>query len=186
MSAPAEITRILHDLRERKPAALDELLPLVYDELRRIADSYMRRQPGHHTLQPTALLHEAYLRLAGAPQHDYHDRTHFFAAAAAAMRHILVDHARARQADKRGGGRTLLPLNEELAGAGREADLVALDDALTALATHDARKARVLELRIFAGLSVEETAEALGISVATVGREYRFAEAWLRREMAGG
>jgi RNA polymerase sigma-70 factor, ECF subfamily len=163
---------------------MDELLPLVYQELRRIAGAYLRSQRPGHTLQPTALLHEAYIKLAGATPHNWHDRTHFFATAAAIMRNILVDHARARQAEKRGSGMT--PVSLEVAmghSIERPADLIALDDALQALATRDERKARVLELRYFGGLSVEETAETLGLSVATVGREARFAAAWLRREM---
>ena len=186
MKHPAEITRLLHEVRDRKPGALDELVPLVYQELRRIAAAYMRSQPSGHILQPTALLHEAYLKLAGAPPSDYRDRAHFYAVAAAVMRNILVDHARARRAAKRGGDLTLLPLNEDHAGSAEALDLLALHEALASLAVLNERKARVLELRIFGGLSVEEVAEALRISVATVGREYRFAEAWLRRELSGG
>ncbi len=164
---------------------IDDLLPQVYQELRRIAASYLRSQRPDHTLQPTALLNEAYIRLAGADEQTWNNRTHFFATAAAIMRNILVDHARARQAEKRGGGATLIPLDEATeSAAGKPADLIALDDALRALAVEDERKARVLELRYFAGLSVEETAETLGLSVATVGRETRFATAWLRRELS--
>jgi RNA polymerase sigma factor (TIGR02999 family) len=181
-----DISRLLHESREGNRAAMDELLPLVYEELRRIAASYLRAQRPDHTLQPTALLNEAYIRLAGADTRQWNDRTHFFATAASIMRNILVDHARARQAEKRGGGMTPIPL--QLAGdraAEPPSDLIALDDALRALAEFDPRKARVLELRYFGGLSVEETAESLGISVATVGREARFAAAWLKREMLG-
>lgn len=185
MNHQAEITRLLHELRDRKPGALEELVPLVYQELRRIAEAYMRSQSSDHILQPTALLHEAYLKLAGAPA-NYRDRTHFYAAAATVMRNILVDHARERRAVKRGGDLTLVSLNEEHAGRSTALDLLALHEALASLAALDQRKARVLELRIFAGLSVEEVAEALGISIATVGREYRFAEAWLRRELTDG
>ena len=162
------------------------MIPLVYQELRRIADAYLRLQRPGHTLQPTALLHEAYIKLAGAGPQDWNGRTHFFATAAAIMRNILVDHARSRQAVKRGSG--AVPLSLDLVvdrAAEKPADLVALDEALRALAEHDERKARVLELRYFAGLSVEETAEAMGLSVATVGREARFAAAWLRRELLG-
>ncbi len=164
---------------------IDELLPHVYQELRRIAAAYLRAQRPDHTLQPTALLNEAYIRLAASNEQQWSNRTHFFATAAAIMRNILVDHARARQAEKRGGGATLISLDEaNERAAGKPADLIALDDALRALAAEDERKARVLELRYFAGLSVEETAEALQLSVATVGREARFATAWLRRELS--
>lgn len=180
-----EVTRLLHELRAQQPDALARLLPLVYGELRKIAESYMRRQGSGHTLQPTALIHEAYLRLAGSDSHDYQDRSHFYAVAAAVMRNILVDHARAKNAEKRGGGMQLVPLDEDLASSGDAADLIALDDALKALAKLDERKARVLELRVFGGLNVEEIAGVLGISVATVGREVRFAAAWLRRELLG-
>jgi RNA polymerase sigma factor (TIGR02999 family) len=164
---------------------IDDLLPHVYQELRRIASGYLRSQRPDHTLQPTALLNEAYIRLAASGDPQWNNRTHFFATAAAIMRNILVDHARAKQAEKRGGGATMISLDSAPeAAAGKPADLIALDDALRALAVEDERKARVLELRYFAGLSVEETAEALGMSVATVGREARFATAWLRRELS--
>lgn len=185
MSGDNEITRLLRDIKSDRKEALEKLLPLVYAEMRKIADSYMRRQVGSHTLQPTALLNEAYLRLVGSDHPEYRDRTHFYAVTATIMRNILVDHARARKAQKRGGGQTLLPLNEQVAGASDRTDLIALDDALKTLARIDERKARVIELRIFAGLTVEEVAEVLEISVATVGREARFAEAWLRRELVG-
>lgn len=180
------ISRLLKRSRDGDREAMSELVPLVYHELRRIAASYLRSQRPGHTLQPTALLNEAYIRLAGAEVQQWNGRTHFFATAAAIMRNILVDHARERQAEKRGGGVTPLPL--ELArnhAAETPAHLVALDEALRALAAFDERKARVLELRYFGGLSVEETAEVLGISVATVGREARFAAAWLKREIDG-
>jgi RNA polymerase sigma factor (TIGR02999 family) len=181
-----DISHILRQSREGNREAMDALLPLVYEELRRIAASYLRSQRPGHTLQPTALLNEAYIRMVGAQPRQWKDRTHFFAAAATIMRNILVDHARARQAEKRGGGVTPLPLDLATERpAEPPADLLALDDALRALAAFDARKARVLELRYFGGLSVEETAETLGISVATVGREVRFAAAWLKREMLG-
>jgi RNA polymerase sigma factor (TIGR02999 family) len=182
----ADITRLLQQSRDGDTDAMNELLPLVYRELRRIAGAYLRSQRPGHTLQPTALLNEAFIKLAGAEPQEWNSRTHFFATAAAIMRNILVDHARSRQAEKRGGGITPVPL--ELAmdqAAGKPADLIALDEALQALAARDERKARVLELRYFGGLSVEETAEVLGLSVATVGREARFAAAWLRRELVG-
>jgi RNA polymerase sigma-70 factor, ECF subfamily len=181
-----DITLLLRRSREGSREALDELLPIVYQELRRIAGAYLRSQRPDHTLQPTALLNEAYLKLAAAEPHDWNNRTHFFATAAAVMRNILVDHARSRQAEKRGGGISPVPLEMAMdREAGRPSDLIALDEALQALAARDERKARVLELRYFGGLSVEETAEALGLSVATVGREARFATAWLRRELLG-
>ena len=165
---------------------MGRLIPLVYQELHRIAEAYLRSQRPGHTLQPTALLHEAYIKLAGADGQDWNGRTHFFATAAAIMRNILVDHARSRQAEKRGGGAAPVPLDLVVDRAEEKpADLVALDDALRALASHDERKARVLELRYFGGLSVEETAETMGLSVATVGREARIAAAWLRRELLG-
>jgi RNA polymerase sigma factor (TIGR02999 family) len=180
------ITFLLAKTRDGDRAAMDELLPLVYAELHRIAGAYLRSQRPGHTLQATALLNEAYIKLAGAEPQEWNSRTHFFATAAAIMRNILVDHARARLAEKRGGGLTPVRLEEALDHVGgKPPDLLALDDALQALAGKDERKARVLELRYFGGLSVEETAEVLGLSVATIGREARFATAWLRREMTG-
>lgn len=180
------ITLLLRQSSEGDRAALEELLPLVYEELHRIAGAYLRSQRPGHTLQATALLNEAYIKLAGAEPQEWSGRTHFFATAAAIMRNILVDHARARLAEKRGGGLTPVTLEEAMDhAAGKSPDLLALDDALKALAEKDERKARVLELRYFGGLSVEETADVLGLSVATVGREARFATAWLRREMVG-
>ena len=180
------ITLLLRQSSEGDRAALEELLPLVYEELHRIAGAYLRSQRPGHTLQATALLNEAYIKLAGAEPQEWSGRTHFFATAAAIMRNILVDHPRARLAEKRGGGLTPVTLEEAIDHvAGKSPDLLALDDALKALAEKDERKARVLELRYFGGLSVEETADVLGLSVATVGREARFATAWLRREMVG-
>ena len=164
---------------------MEALLPVVYAELRKIAEAYMRRQGSAHTLQPTALLHEAYLKLIGAVEHDYRDRAHFYAVAATVMRNILVDHARAKHAEKRGGGITIVPLKEYHASVSDGMDLLALDQALAALARLDERKARILELRVFGGLKVEEISEVLEVSVATVGRELRFASAWLRRELLG-
>lgn len=184
MSPAGNITLLLRNFREGDRAAGEELFTQVYSELRKIAGSYLRRQAAHHTLQPTALLHEAYVKLCCAKRAEFRDRFHFYAATAAAMRHILVDHARAKHSEKRGGWLTPVPLNPELTAAGDcDAAVLALDDALASLATLDERKARVLELRYFGGLSIEDTAEALEISPATVGRETRFAEAWLRREL---
>ncbi|HUA62897.1 MAG TPA: sigma-70 family RNA polymerase sigma factor [Verrucomicrobiae bacterium] len=163
---------------------MEILMPLVYEELRRLAGSYLRSQSPGHSLQPTALVHEAYLRLADRAQPDWQNRAHFFGVAANIMRQILVDHARSKYAAKRGGGAAKVEFQESMEYSDERArDLIALDDALRALNTLDERKARALELRYFGGLSVEETAEVLGVSMATVGREIRFAEAWLRHEM---
>ncbi len=178
-----DITRLLHASREGDRTAADALLEAVYPELRKIAAAYMQRESPGHTLQPTALLHEAYLKLAGSGS-DWKDRSHFFALSAVAMRQILVDHARAKRSQKRGSGVAPVTLDEAFATSGDNPELlVALDLALQKLAQTDARKARILELRHFGGLSMEETAEATGVSVATVGREIRFAEAWLKREL---
>lgn len=177
---PDEVTQLLRAWRDGDRGALDRLMPRVYDELRRVAGRYLRHERPDHTLQPTALVHEAYLRLIGAERPQWRDRIHFYAVAAQVMRRILVDHARAHQAGKRGGGARRVPLDARLeAGVERAADLVALDDALTALAAVDARKARIVELHHFAGLTVAETAEALGLSVSTIVLEARLARAWL-------
>ena len=175
-----EITQLLAAWRGGDRGALDRLVPRVYDELRRVADRYLRRERSDHTLQPTALVHEAYLRLSGAERPAWRDRLHFYAVAAQVMRRILVDHARAHRADKRGGGSRRVPLDEKIAdGDVRTAELVALDDALSALARIDPRKARIIELHHFAGLSVAETAEVLDRSISTVVLEARLARAWL-------
>jgi RNA polymerase sigma-70 factor, ECF subfamily len=164
--------------------ATDQMMPMVYQELRRLAASYLRGQPGH-TLRPTALVHEAYLRLVDRATADWKDRAHFFNLAATIMRQILVDHARTKVAAKRGGSRAKTEFKDTLNYSDEKAaDLVALDDALQALAAVDQRKARVIDLRYFGGLNANEIAETLGVSVATVGRETRYAEAWLRRELA--
>jgi RNA polymerase sigma factor (TIGR02999 family) len=165
--------------------AVDQVMSLVYQELRRLAASYLGSQTPGHTLQPTALVHEAYLRML-ASEADWKDRAHFFNLAATIMRQILVDHARTKMAVKRGGGHAKVEFKDTLNYSDEKAgDLVALDDALRGLAAFDNRKARVIELRYFGGLSVEESAEALGVSIATIGRETRYAEAWLRRELSG-
>lgn len=181
------ITHLLMDWSaKRDEAALEALTPVVYGELRKLALSYLRRERSDHTLQPTALIHEAYLRLVDQNVPEWRSRSHFFGVAAQLMRQILVDHARARSAVKRGGGEAKLSLDQGIQySEERSEQLVALDDALTDLAKLDPRKSKVVELRYFGGLSVEETAEALGISVATVGRELRFAEAWLHKLMTG-
>jgi RNA polymerase sigma factor (TIGR02999 family) len=156
----------------------------IYEQLHRLAEGYFRQQPRGHTLQPTALIHEAYLKLAGQPDCRWKDRTHFLAVAATAMRQILVDHARSKVAARRGGDRQRITLDEAVVPAPqRDVDLLALDQALERLAGLDERKARVIELRFFAGLTVEETAAALGVSPITVKRDWSMARAWLEREL---
>jgi len=180
-----EITQLLRKWSEGDRAALDQLMPIVYQELRKLANSYLRGERSDHTLQPTALINEAYLRLVKQDFPEWQSRKHFYGVAAQLMRQILVEHARTRAAAKRGAGAQKLSLDEApIFSRERAADLVALDDALTALAKFDERKAHVVELRYFGGLSIEEVAAALDISVATVGREMRMAQAWLHREMA--
>jgi RNA polymerase sigma-70 factor, ECF subfamily len=186
MSTPPtpDITRLLADWRQGDQDALERLTPLVYQELHKLAQSYLRRERPGHTLQPTALIHEAYLRLVHQNIAEYQNRTHFYGVAARLMRQILVEYARSQSAEKRGGGATRLALDEALDYSEEAAgELTALDDALTALAEFDPRKARVIELRYFGGLSVEETAEILDLSVPTVVRDQRMAQAWLHREM---
>lgn len=179
-----EVTRILQALKEGKPEASEKLLPLVYDELRRLASGYMRRERPDHTLQATELVHEAYLRIIDQTQVDWKDRAHFFGIASRLMRQILVDHARARKAEKRGGGMTRLALDEATSFANKtDVDLIALDDALKTLSTFDEQQCKVVEMRFFGGLTIEETSEALGISPSTVKREWDLAKAWLRREI---
>jgi RNA polymerase sigma factor (TIGR02999 family) len=184
--ADTGITGLLHAWRQGDEGAFETVLPLVYDELRRIARRHLGRERAGHTLEPTALVNEVYLRLVDARQVAWRDRLHFFALASRIMRRVLVDAARARQAGKRGGGVAVVPLEEgDARAAERGADLLALDDALEALAAVDARKGRVVELRVFAGLSLDETAEALGVSPDTVARDWKFATSWLRRELTG-
>lgn len=184
MPASEEVTRLLIEWKQGNQAAVDLLVPLVYDELRRLAESYLRDERSAATIQPTALVHEAYLRLVGQNLPDWESRSHFFGVAAHLMRQILVDHARRSKSAKRGGGAPKASLDEALSFAPeRSSDILALDDALEALAKVDERKAKVIELRFFGGFSVEETAQALGSSVATIGREQRMAEAWLHREL---
>ena len=184
---PNEITPLLRRWSQGDESALSLLLPIVYQELHRVAQGYLRRERPGHTLQPTALIHEAYLRLVNqtaAPA--WESRQHFFGVAARLMRQILVEHARVHAAAKRGGGAANLPLEEALTySAENAAELVALDDALQALAKFDERKVRIIELRHFAGLSLAETAAMLGLSVATINNETRLARAWLHRELSG-
>jgi len=174
------LTGLLFEWRQGDEAALDKLTPLVYDELRRIAHRYVQRERDGHTLQTTALVNEAYLRLAGQRKIEWQSRAHFFAVTAQVMRHILIDHARRRHYAKRGGDAEHVPLDEAAAmSAQRAAELVALDEALDELAKLDPRKSRVVELRYFGGLSMEETAEVLEVSLMTVRRDWRVAKAWL-------
>ena len=182
----SEITQLLHEWRGGNARALDRLIPLVYDELRRVAARAMRGERVDHTLQATALVHEAYARLIES-EIDWKSRAQFFSIAARAMRRILVDHARARSAAKRGGGAAKVPLeNLTLASHEDPASFLELDDALTRLATLDSRQARAVELHFFAGLSYEETARALDVSTSTVHRDLKLARAWLHRELRGG
>jgi len=181
-----EVTQLLLAWSDGDRAALDQLVPLVYGELRRLAKHHLRRERAGHTLQSAALIHEAYLRLIDVKQVRWENRAHFFAAAARLMRQILVDLARERGTRKRGGDARQVSLDEALLiNPPRDEGLVALDEALTALAEVDARKSRVVELRFFGGLSVEETAEALKVSVETVNRDWRFAKSWLSRRLSG-
>jgi RNA polymerase sigma factor (TIGR02999 family) len=181
---PETVTQLLQEWRDGRREALDRLVPLVYDELRRRAGARLREERPGHTLAPTALVHEAYLRLVGADV-DWQDRVHFFAVAARLMRQILVDHARTRNRVKRGSGARPVTLDEAVAvtPAAASPALVDLDDALADLARQDERKARVLELHLFAGLTYEEIGTALSLSPATVHRELRLARAWLEREL---
>ncbi len=182
---PNQVTRLLLDWSRGDKSALDELMPLVYDELRKLAASYLRGERASPTLQPTVLIHEAYLRLVGQHTPQWEGRGHFFGVAARLMRQILVDHARTRIAAKRGGGQVKVSLDDAPPIFSNEmaAGLVALDEALGRLALVDERKCRVVEMRSFGGLSVEETAAALGVSEPTVKRETRLAQAWLKREL---
>jgi RNA polymerase sigma-70 factor (ECF subfamily) len=174
------VTALLHEWQQGDPNALEKLTPLVWDELRRIAHSFMQREGHPHTLETGALINEAYLRLAAPQNIEWQDRGHFFAVIAQVMRHILVDHARRRHSVKHGGEVRQVALDEaSLMSQQRAAELVALDEALNQLATLDPRKSRVVELRYFAGLSLAETAEALDVSLMTVRREWRAAKAWI-------
>ena len=174
------ITQLLIEVTNRNSAAVDALLPLIYDELRSLAANYLRRERPDHTLQPTALVHEAYLRMVDQTQVNWQNRAHFFGVAAQMMRRILVDHARAHTAEKRGSDFQKLSLDENIdKTVERSAELIALDDALKELAEMDEQKSRIVELRFFGGLSIEETAEVMGVSAPTVKRQWRMAKAWL-------
>lgn len=181
----AEVTRLLQQWTSGQEQALDQLMPRIHSELRKLAASYLRKERPDHTLQPTALVNEAFLKLIDQRAVRWQNRAHFFGIAAQAMRRILVDHARAHMAGKRGDGVRNLPLDEAMAiGGAVDIDLLALDEALTRLAAIDPQQSRVVELRFFGGLTMEETAEVLRISPATVGREWRMAKAWLFAEIS--
>jgi RNA polymerase sigma factor (TIGR02999 family) len=185
-SEPNEITKLLEASREGDEEALNKLLPLVYQELRRLAGHYLRRERPDHTLQPTALVHETYLRLIDQNV-SWQNRAHFFGVAAQMMRRILVDHARSRLAAKRGSGGVKISLDDALnLSDERAGDFIALDEALERLAEFDEQKSKIVELRFFGGLSIEETAEVLGIGTATVTRQWRMAKAWLYQQVSQG
>jgi RNA polymerase sigma factor (TIGR02999 family) len=187
MRPPGDVTRLLQRWGAGDAQAMEELLPLLYDELRRLAAVYMRRQSQGHTLQPTALVNEAYLKLAGQSGLSFANRAGFFALAAKAMRQLLVDHARARNAAKRGGDAVRVTLDEGVASVpSRDVDFEDLDAALAELGRLDERQARIVELRFFAGLGIEETAAALDLSAATIKREWATARAWLYRRLSEG
>lgn len=184
-ASPSQVTRLLADWNRGETGALERLMPVVYDELRRIAAKSLRSEKPGHTLQPTALIHEAYLRLIDQSLPAFESRAHFFGVASRLMRQILVDHARARVAAKRGAGAVKISLDDapEPASDDDAAGLLALDEALDRLAEIDERKSRIIEMRSFGGMGVEDVAKALGVSEPTIKRETRLAQAWLRREL---
>jgi RNA polymerase sigma factor (TIGR02999 family) len=186
VQGPPPVTELLRSWSAGDAAALDELLPLVEAELRRLARRYMARERLGHTLQATALVNEAFLRLVDTRQMAWQDRAHFLGIAARLMRRVLVDHARARGMQKRGAGGYAVPLEDDMASSpAQDVDLLALDRALEALAARDARKVQVIEMRFFGGMTVEETASALHVSTDTVKRDWRLAKLWLLRQMEG-
>jgi RNA polymerase sigma-70 factor, ECF subfamily len=184
---PDDITQMLIELTDGNHEVVDQILPRIYDELRRLAGSYLRRERSDHTLQPTALVHEAYMKLIDQRNVRWQNRAHFFGIAAQVMRRILMDHARKHLAEKRGGEAEKLPLEDEIlvVSHGRSAELLALDEALERLGAMDPQKAKIVELRYFGGLSIEETAEVIGVSVPTINRQWRMAKAWLYSEISG-
>jgi len=183
-SDPGDVTQLLLELKAGNRAVEERLIPMVYQELRRIALIRLKQEAAHHSLQPTALVHEAYLRLTRLREVDWQSRSHFFAVSATVMRRILVDHARANQAGKRGDGVGTISLNEAIFPAPmRDPEILALDEALDRLARLDERQSRIVELRFFAGMSEEETGHVLGISARTVKRDWRTAKAWLFAEL---
>jgi RNA polymerase sigma factor (TIGR02999 family) len=183
-----DVTELLLSWGQGDTAALDRLVPLLYDDLRRVARGHLRRERPGHSLQATALVHEVFLRLVDVDRMTLKSRTHFFALSARLMRQILVDHARRQRAGKRGGGATMIGLNEVVGKAAptstSSVDVLALDEALDALSSFDARQCRVVELRFFAGLNILETADALGVSTPTVEREWAMAKAWLHQRLS--
>lgn len=184
--SPGEVTSLLNDINAGDDSALVRLVGILYDELHALAARQMRRERWDHTLQATALVNEAYMRLLGDRNIQLRDRAHFFGAAAEVMRRILVDHARKKLADKRGGGKAHAVLDDAIVWReDRSEDMIAIDDALTRLASLDPEKSRIVELRFFAGLSVEEIAAVLDVSTRTVKRKWQFAKAWLYREISG-
>jgi RNA polymerase sigma factor (TIGR02999 family) len=185
-TAPEGVTQLLLNWHNGDKAAFDQLMAIVYEELRRLARRFMGRERRDHTLQTSALINEAYLRLVDQEFANWQNRAHFFAVAAQVMRNILIDHARSYQYEKRGGGAQKVSLDDEIILTDeRAAELVALDDALTSLAAIDQRKSRIIELRFFGGLNIDETAEVMALSPTTVQREWRAAKAWLQRFMVG-
>jgi RNA polymerase sigma factor (TIGR02999 family) len=186
VASPPDVTQLLAEATDGDRRALDQLLPLVYNELRRLAEGLMLRERASHTLQPTALVHEVYMKLVDQTRARWENRAHFFAVAAQAIRRILVDHARTHRRLKRGGEQTTLALDEGVVGSyQRTVDLIALDEALDDLARHNPQQSRIVELRFFSGLTIEETAAVLGISTATVERDWRYARARLYRRLGG-
>jgi RNA polymerase sigma factor (TIGR02999 family) len=184
MTVPSDVTQALVALSDGDATALDRLLPMVYDELRRMAERELRRERPDHTLSPTALVHEAYLKLVQLDRISWQGRAHFFGACAKAMRRILISYARMKKAGKRGAGAEHVPVDNVMVAADAPPqDLIALDDALTRLEQLDERQARVVECRFFAGMDVKDTAEALGVSQATIKRDWTAARAWLNREL---
>src|SRR5262244_4069730 len=182
---PNQVTQLLVDWNQGSATALDQLMPLVYQELRKLAGGYLRSERQDHTLEPTALLHEAYIRMVDQEMPEWQNRAHFFGVAARLMRQILVDHARTNKASKRGAELRKISLDDAppVYGPESKAGILSLDEALTRLAAFDERKARVIEMRAFGGMSVEDAAVALGVSAPTVKRDLRLAQAWLRREL---
>ena len=187
MSSPGNVTQVLKEMSAGNERAAEELLPLVYEELRKLADHYLRDQPSDHTWQPTALVHEVYIRLVGHNKCTWENRAQFFAVGAKAMRNLLIDHARRRNAAKRRGDRGKLSLDETMEPSEyRDKYLVALDDALTELSTFDPHLSRIVELRFFGGLTTDESARSLGVSPMTVKRRWKIARCWLHREIMKG
>lgn len=183
---PGQITKMLLELTDGNREVVDQILPHIYSELRKLAGSYLRRERSDHTLQPTALVHEAYMKLIDQRQVKWQNRAHFFGIAAQVMRRILMDHARKHSAEKRGSGENAVSLEDEfiVVSKSRSADLIALDDALEELAKLDPQKAQIVELRYFGGLSIEETAEVMDVSVPTINRHWRTAKAFLHSQVA--